>query len=437
MADRGYATPLFLYFLGVILPSELAVNLFGMALIPVRLVLIVFFVPAVLRLMRSRDVRFQAFDAFLLLALVWLAIALIVNNGFERGAKFGGSLLLESLGGYILARAYVRNGTEFAYAVGTYFLFVMVTALIAIPETFLRLQFVHDLAAAISGLPKAVIGSEAGRLGLARANSTFDHPILYGVFCASALGLVWYLQDAGRERWIRAGLLFGATFCAVSSAPFLAFFMIAGYIVWERYTRPIPSRVALMVALGVLMLLAIELLSNRSAVQVLIGIVALDHWTAYYRILIWENAAGDIARSPLFGIPLNSWTRPQWMTGSVDSFWLNTALLGGLPAVGFMMAGILILMKRVHTWRGPETRARWAARYGWTATMLALALQAFTVHYWGSMNSLFFFLVGLGAWVTDSRDGLVTADTARPAAAPAESRLLTRRGTAMATLRPR
>jgi hypothetical protein len=58
VSDASYATPLFLYFLAVILPSELAINLFGMALIPVRVVLIAIFVPAVLRLARDNIARF-------------------------------------------------------------------------------------------------------------------------------------------------------------------------------------------------------------------------------------------------------------------------------------------------------------------------------------------------------------------------------------------
>jgi hypothetical protein len=438
LSDKSVATPLFVFFLAVVLPSELAVNVFGLALIPVRVALIGLFVPAILRLVRDGQARFQVFDYFLLAAFAWLALALIVDNGFEKGAKFGGSLLLEAMGGYLVARAYVRSYAQFACAVRTYFLFVMVAAVVAFPETFFRFQFAHDVAAAITGLPKAVIGNEAGRLGLARANSTFDHPILYGVFCASALGLVWYLYSARSDRWIRAAALFAATLCSVSSGPLLAYFLIVAFIVWERYTRQIPHRVPIMIGLAVAMIIVIELLSNRSAIEVMISMVALDHWTAYYRILIWENAVSDIAGSPLFGIPLNSWTRPAWMTGSVDSFWLNTALQGGLPAVAFLITGIVLLMVRVHGKPGQETRDRWTARFGWTATLLALMLQAFTVHYWGSMNSLFFFLLGLGAWMTDSGEGLARSETRAKVEGSSDlPRILTRRSTGGSYLQPR
>jgi hypothetical protein len=410
-------TPVSLFFLAVVIPSELAVNVLGLALIPVRIVLLCFLVPAAMRLASARELRIQAFDWLLMLAFLWLLLALIANNGAERGIKFGGSLALESLGGYILARAYVRSYAQFAYAVRTYFVFVMVAAAIAVPETFFRFQFVHDLAASISGLPKAVIGNEAGRLGLARANSSFDHPILYGVFCASSLGLVWYLYAARPVRWLKALAIAAATLCAVSSAPLLAYCMIAGFITWERWTRTIAQRVAITLGIVLAFFTVVEVASNRTAIEVFIGMVALDSWTAYYRVLIYTNASIDLVNSPWIGVALNSWTRPAWMTGSVDSFWLNIALMGGLPAIALMAAGMLALLVGVHRRRGAgETRERWQARFGWTATMLAFWLQAFTVHYWGAMNSLFFFLLGLGAWLTDASTGLQPAQRKAPAA---------------------
>jgi hypothetical protein len=157
--------------------------------------------------------------------------------------------------------------------------------------------------------------------------------------------------------------------------------------------------------------------NRKFTVEVLIGFVALDPWTAYYRVLIWENAFIDLASSPLFGAALDAWTRPPWMTASVDSFWLVTALSAGLPAVAMLAAMILIMIKRVHARSAAgESRQRWAARFGWTVAVLALCLQAFTVHYWGSMNSFFFFILGMGAWMTDG-----TGDPGQSARNPADT----------------
>jgi hypothetical protein len=422
ITDRMFGSAVFLYFLGVVLPSELAINLFGLALIPVRVILLLFFVPAIAQLAKSRDFRLQPFDCFLVLGLIWLIIALMVNNGAEKGFKYGGSLVLEALGGYILARAYIRNHAQFADAVRSYFLFVLVTLAVAFPEAFLKIKFVHALASALTGNPDVALTSEAGRLGLERATSTFDHPILYGVFCATSLGLVWYLYHGRPLRWVLAGVIAFATFCSVSSAPLLAYLMAVAFILWERYTRGVPHRAAITITAGAVIFLVLEVFSNRSAVEVLIGFIALDSWTAYYRVLIWQNAFVDLTNHPLFGVALNAWTRPKWMTSSVDAFWLVTALSGGLPTTALLGLMLVTLLKKVHAPTGlRETRERWLCRFGWTAAVLALCLQAFTVHYWGSMHSLFFFILGMGAWMTDSRSGLVRA-TVKSAPVPAHVR---------------
>jgi hypothetical protein len=401
---------LFLYFLAVVFPSELSIDLFGLALIPVRIVLLALFIPAMARLLAAKDVRPQPFDYLLVIGLAWLVLALSVNNGMDKGIKYGGSLALEALGGYLIARAYIRSYTQFAAAVGIYFLFLLITAAISIPETFLGLRFVHPLATLLTGIVPTKV-PEVGRLGLERAASTFDHPIHYGVFCATSFGLVWYVYRTRRDIWLRAAAIAFAAFCAVSSAALLAIAFGAAIIVWERWTRPFRQRLAITLAVLGAIYLVLELLSNRSMVEVLIGFIALDPWTAYYRVLIWENAFVDLARSPLFGAALDAWTHPPWMTASVDSFWLVMALSAGLPAVAMIAAAILSLMRRVHaTSVAGETKERWAARFGWTVAVLALVLQAFTVHYWGSMNSFFFFVLGMGAWMTDS-----TANVREPA----------------------
>jgi hypothetical protein len=148
---------------------------------------------------------------------------------------------------------------------------------------------------------------------------------------------------------------------------------------------------------------------------VLLPFISLDPWTAYYRLYIWEYATMNIAEHPIFGLGLNDWVRPDWMPTSVDSFWLTIMLLGGVPTLVFLVVGMILLMVRVHARQAnTETRERWQARFGWTAAVLALCMQAFTVHYWGAMHSVFFFVLGLGAWLTDGEARGYARSIAKP-----------------------
>ena len=272
----------------------------------------------------------QAFDYFIFAAIAWLVLSLIVNNGPERGIKYGGSLALEAAGGYLLARVYVRNFAQFSFAVHTYFLFVVVAGVIALPETLTGMKLIPGL-----GPP---VGPDTGRFGLHRGNSGFDHPILFGAFSSTVLGLVWYLYSDRPVRWIMVAVVVGVTFLALSSAPLLACMLAAAVILWERYTRTIANRVAITLSIIAAAYIIVGGFSNRSPIAVLLPFISLDPWTAYYRLYIWEYAMLNITDHPIFGIGLNDWVRPAWMPTSVDSLWLTLMLLGGVPTLVFLVS---------------------------------------------------------------------------------------------------
>jgi hypothetical protein len=416
VGDRFAVVAIFLFVLGVALPKGLTVDADGFLLSPIKIVLLMLLVPAAVRALKTRNLRLQSFDILLLMGLAWLLVALSVNNGVERALTYGGSQWIEAMGAYLVARAYVRSSAQFASAVRIYLLFVLIAAVCALPEFAYNTRVLAFLDAPIDQSLHLI----SDRLGLTRAASTFDHPILYGAFCATSFTLAWYLYYDRPVRWIIAAGIAIATFFSVSSAPLLGCALGAACVAWEMWTRQLPNRAAITLSLVAAAWMSIELFSNRSAANALSNLVALDSWTAYYRLLIWQYATANIAEHPWVGVGLNDWARPDWMVSpTVDSFWLHSALTGGLPMVAFLGVGVILLLVRVNA-RSlmPETSERWQARLGWSFAVLGLCLQAFTVHYWGAMHAFFFFLLGLGAWMTDSGDGLerpaeVPADTAR------------------------
>ena len=407
--DRMGRIAIPLFFAGVLLGTTLVVNISGLSISADRIVLLVFFVPILAALGQVRSLRMQAFDYLIFAAIAWLVLALIVNNGPERGIKYGGSLALEASGGYLLARVYVRDFAQFSFAVRIYLVCVVIAGVIALPETLTGMKLVPGLG--------PYVGVDTGKFGLHRATSGFDHPILFGAFCATSLGLVWYLHSDRSVRWILVAVVVGITFLALSSAPLLACMLAAAVILWERYTRSIANRVAITLSIIAVGYIIIGSVSNRSPIAVLLPFISIDTWTAYYRLYIWEYAMMNITEHPIFGLGLNDWVRPAWMPTSVDSLWLTLMLLGGVPTLVFLVAGIVVLMVRVHAQRmASETRERWQTRFGWMAAVLALCLQAFTVHYWGPMYAVFFFVLGLGAWLTDAEVRGEARPTVKPQA---------------------
>jgi len=394
--------PIAIFLVAALLPPEFDFYLGPLRLNCQRLVLLVFAPVAIARIMSGRGPTLRSFDYLLLGAFSYYALTMFFKEPFEQALQTGGILILETIGTYFFARAYIRNAIQFTGTVKLLFLLVIVAGALAIPELLLHVPIARRVAAAISGAPP-LVGVEETRFGLLRATSVFDHPILYGAFCAGVFGLVWFAEPDPFKRLFRASVVAGAAFFSLSSGPLLGILVVLAGIVWERVTRHLPNRVWITITVvGVLYMLA-SLFTTRSPFKAFITNVVIDPSTAWYRILIWDVGVDNVLRHPWIGLPLGFWERPAWMpSDTVDNYWLATALWGGLPSLVLLVLSILALLRAVHiravSAAHPELRRY---RYGWTATVLSLCIVGGTVHYWGTLGVLFVFYLGLGAWLTE------------------------------------
>ena len=217
--------------LSFLCPTEFSLYFEGLRLPPHRLALLLLFPVALLKL-AGGAARLRGFDiAFAAYAMWTLGVYTLHGEG-QEGLVYGGSLALESLGAYVVARAYVRDLAAFRATLAAGALAIGAAALVALPETLLGQTYAHDLLRQLTGYehPTAV----ETRLGLTRAYGTFDHPIHYGTFCAAMLATFWFAERRSGPRWRRAGLLGGATVLGLSSAPLLCLALQAGMIAWDR-----------------------------------------------------------------------------------------------------------------------------------------------------------------------------------------------------------
>lgn len=401
-ALRNTPLPVLALIVGLILPVELSFNLGLMRLAPHRVVLLVCFLPAFLKLISGRGIRVRACDVLFVLYNAWSVMVYMLHLGPGKGLEFGGALALESLGSYVVVRAYVRNYESFRAVTGTLFLALLLVGSIAAVEAVSGVHFVHDWLRQVTGYYHPVSGEK--RLGLLRAYSTFDHPILYGCFCASILSLMWLTHDKTSHRVMKSGAVAGFTFFGLSSAPLLTLMVQSAFITWEKLTRRHKDRVKILLALLVIGYVIIDLISTRPAYEAILMRVTLDPWTAFYRIQIWTFGIANIMEHPMWGIGQGDWERLRWMASStVDAFWLVIPMRIGLPSITLLLAAIAMLLVGVHKRRHRYRRDAAAERaaIAWTISFLALALVGLTVHYWNAMHAYFFFMLGLAGWLLD------------------------------------
>ncbi len=427
---KAVPLPIALSIIALFCPIELSLYLGGMRLSPHRIVFLLVVPFAVWRLLRRRDIKIHAFDVLFFLYNVW-TVAVFLHHGdatvtsssastanSASALNYGGSLALESFGGYIVARAYIRDWPECRAAIRLLCVGIMIAALLALPEALSGQHLVHDALNALTGFNFPLKYEK--RLGLERAYSVFEHPIHYGSFCASVLAMVWYTETQAFQRWKKCILIGSATVLGLSSAPILCLALQIALIFWDKVTSRMDKRLTMTFVAFCGLYFASILVGNRTPAAFIATGMTLDSWTGYYRLVIWEAGIENIQANPMTGIGLGDWTRPWWMySDSVDAFWLLIPLRAGLPAITLLVLAIATLFRAVLV-RGrshPDADAR-RFQLGWAMSLIAISLVGCTVHYWNALYAYLFFIMGLGGWLADPRPARAGATAQASAAMP-------------------
>lgn len=395
--------PVTFVILSFLCPTELSLYVEGLRLPPHRVALIILFPFAVWRLVSTSDVRVRLFD-LLFVAFGAMTVGVFIHHADgHEGLVYGGSLALESTGGYLVARAFVRDLETFLGVLKVMFAAIVVAMVIALPETLLGQLFVHDFLASVTGYVHPT-GLET-RMGLTRAYGTFDHPIHYGTFCAAMLALFCYADRQSTSARKRAVFLLFATILGLSSAPLLCLGLQCAMIVWEKSTRAVPSRTTLTMVVLTGLYIGASMFSNRSPIAFIATGMTFDSWTGYYRLQIWEHGMNNVWAHPWTGIGLAEWERPWWMVSStVDAFWLVITMRQGIPSFLVLALAIVLLARATvkRAGRSQDLRLR-KLMMGWMMSLIAMCLIGCTVHYWNVLNAYFFFFLGLAGALADPR----------------------------------
>ena len=304
---------------------------------------------------------------------------------------------------YLVARLLLKDSAQIARLLRMLCIIICLLGLLAIPEAVLQTRFLHDIPSGLTGITYEMQADT--RMNMLRAASTFENPILFGLYCATFLSLAWYSTfSLGTRLTFVAGIIM-ATALSLSSAPMLLLVMQIALIVAERMSRNIAIRAPLIVGAIVVAVIFIETFSNRGVARLIASKLTFNPHTGYYRLLQWEYSIDDVRANPMFGINFENWTRPFWLNDSIDNNWLFMAMNSGVPAVALIFAALGLLAYRLYRrrkiLRDPMLKS---LMLGWIIGMIALFLGAWTVTLFGKMLPAFFFLMGLGAALLQVED---------------------------------
>jgi len=342
---------LLIYFIVSILPISLEAA--GLRLSPLRVLLLILFIPYMVRLMKGDAGRVTIVDGLIIAHSLWIIIALAVVHGVDR-IPFAGITMVELVGGYFLGRILIRDVASYKRMV----MLLLGTMVFLLPFATIELLTGRLVIPEILGKVFQTIyrgNSAYGRMGLERVYAVFEHPILYGLFCSVAIANLYYVLKSGMLwRILLIGFSVVMTFMSLSSAPLLACGLQAMLIVWDKITK--------------------------GAWKLFIILAVLN---------VYDN--------PIFGIGYSDWERPHWLTASVDNFWLLTAMRYGFVGAGLLVGAFVWHFSKLMRSPIVDPVAR-DMRTGYGIALAAICFTMITVHVWGSLGVFVMFYLGAGGW---------------------------------------
>lgn len=367
-----------------------------------RVLLIILIVPLLLRCFSGKMGRIIPTDFLFILYSVWTTIALAINTP-SHVIQFAASTNIEFLGGYFLARAYIRNRGTFAALCKWLVFLAVATVPLAIFESLTRDPILLEAIRSIPGINTFQRVYSDPRWGLFRAQTVFAHPIHYGLFCSLAFPLA-YIGLNGLVSWVwrivaSAAILVGA-FLSLSSGAFLSVLLLLGLIFWATVFSRVKARWLLLLGLFIFLYVLIDLLSSRTPTRVFMSYATFSAHTAFWRGLIFEYGMQNVWANSIFGLGLNDWVRPEWMgTSSVDNFWLLTAMRYGIPGFLALAIGYFLPLWKIGRRDFDADPVLWHQRRAWSFTFASLSFTLSTVAIWSSVYSFVFFMFGAGIWL--------------------------------------
>lgn len=386
---------------GIFLPNTIGVT--GKYIVaPLSLLAVIRFLVAI----SNGSRRILACDLFVLATVLWMIGAEISVTGTLSLTT--GSDALGFVGAFIVARAFIFGVQPLrTFIRALKFVAIALIAFSAL-DTLTGHFFINDAVATLFHDTPLLITKGTGDihrelLGITviRATSTFNHPILYGSFCAFAAAIFLYSEHRMFSRALYVGVCLLGCVLSISSAPLLAFMIIVSVYCYDQFFSRSPSRWKLFWMAVFSFIFTLCLLSDRP-----LGFF-FDHFTftpqtGYYRVLIWQNALNYIAISPFTGDG-SIWQADEILGDSVDSVWLVLSLLYGLPVSFFLLLATLAACVGIRP-TGKRTSLSFGMQRLGTAFSVVITVFVFlglTVHFWASIWLFWGLCLGIRASIKE------------------------------------
>lgn len=399
-ADTPKPSWLILFFvIALVLPNKFAAGPLDIS--PYRGILMIMVFPCLAMWAGTKTGPVKGIDFLVIGFAVWSFISIFVLHGFSRWES-AGIFTLETVGAYLLGRVFIRSPEQFYFMIKC---FCWVIAAM-VPFAFIEATTSRIMISEIMGLLSKVHPDlqHEMRFFMHRVQGPFEHPILFGVFCATMTApalLVWSYGKPWNVRFARLMPIGITTFLSLSVGAYISLIIQMALLFWAYIMRNVQARWMILFSIFVAIYLVLDVFSNRSPIQVFISYLTFNSSASYNRILIWQFGTAEVWRHPLFGIGFNDWDRPPWMVPSIDNFWLLTTMTYGLPSLLLLGSAFVRTIIATGNLDFSKSEMMTSYRLAYLVAVGGLLLSLSTVHVWNASYVFLIFLLGAGVWMRD------------------------------------
>ncbi|MEM1045750.1 MAG: O-antigen ligase family protein [Pseudomonadota bacterium] len=392
---RGLSLLAILFLVSLFIPLRFTIGSF--ALEAYRVVLLIALFPSIIKWLTGSGGRVSIADVLIILHVFWASLAIFVVHGASFIEAIG-IYAIEVLGTYFLARTQRPTPESFRQL----FFILWVGILISLPIAMIESTTNQNIIIEALGQFTAIRSLQDPRLGLFRAQTFFDHTILYGIVAASIFAPTLFILVKNKNLFVKTCFISVpsvATFLSLSSGAFAFFGLQVIATIWGFALRT-ANRWKLFAAAVVGAYVFVEIAATRSPYTVLVYYLSFNSHSAYNRILIWDHATDDVLRNPLFGIGFNDWDRPYWMhSGSTDNFWLVVAVRYGLPGlISLMLCLFFVLRSAIRKDLSEKTLSSYRTAY--CIMLISFSVAIINTHLWSRPFVLLIFYIGMAGLFT-------------------------------------
>jgi O-antigen ligase len=387
----------------IYLPEELSFYIFQFRLTLIRLVLFLLTPVLLVRLGQSvasgkRHLIFS--DILIVLTGSWMIIspAIVIDLGYSL--HHSAPYALETCGSYLAGRILLSERGQALSFVNLWCHVIAIVAAFGGLDVLASRPVLHDFLRQLFGFAPLEIEF---RLGIIRAVGPADHPILFGM--VSAIGFLLAVTSPIRAKGLTIAACGLGVLLSMSSAPIQCAVLGLSLLAYDRTLVRVRSRWSLLIGFGALGIGVAYSLTNSPASFVL-SHVLIDSASFWTRLYQWNTVGAIVLDSPWFGIGFElrevAQRMPFFVFSSVDSVWLNLALVYGIP--GAILVGLSIVSAACYpsSGRGVNLTIE-ESKLATTLSILiaVIIVLGFTVDFWEASWITVGLVVGVRAHLAD------------------------------------